>query len=584
MKIAILSGGSGNDALVKGLMSTFGDDTDIKIIVNAYDSGKSTGVCRKVTNTLGVSDIRKNHVRQLKALDSDYNRSFAEFLESRYDIPKENRKEFVRNKLEFWGLSELAEYSDRFFDSDGDAYEYNDFCIGNIVYAQMFKELGYESTNTMLSKIIGFPDNVILNSFDNVYINAWTENGHILDDEGLIVEYKNEKDPIKSLRYISTYTPIRVDETIPLMLNEKAIRAVEEADYIIISTGTFWSSIFPTLEYGKFYKFINNSNAKKLWAMNTIFDKDSYGCGSRYFLSKAKELGLNLDDFTILLNDDAVDLLKEESKEIGAKYMHAKMGNNNGKHDPKLFAKNIIKAYYGMDYKISDFDAIYVDFDDTLWARDQKLLKVSKDNIKKINEINTGNKFTIVSGNSYESIQKKLYTVFGSDLKEFNIPVWADCATTLYIKNHPIKKIDIKHTIEISDIVIDRINELLGDVKDLVEVKKIVNGFGEVVNVKIRGLEDTVRKLLHQVLEQEFGKVLDVKMTGKTTIDITAKFLNKTYALIADGIVENEDIKTLYIGDEFDSGNDKEISEACSVCLHTNGALDTAIFLELLTE
>ena len=42
MKIVILSGGSGNDALIKGLEKYVNDDADleVKVIDNAYDHGK----------------------------------------------------------------------------------------------------------------------------------------------------------------------------------------------------------------------------------------------------------------------------------------------------------------------------------------------------------------------------------------------------------------------------------------------------------------------------------------------------------------------------------------------------------------
>ena len=86
MKITILSGGSGNDSLIKGLKS-FYQDLDISVIVNAYDNGKSTGVCRKVTNTLGVSDIRKNHIRMYKALKGKFtDQRLVDFFEGRFDL------------------------------------------------------------------------------------------------------------------------------------------------------------------------------------------------------------------------------------------------------------------------------------------------------------------------------------------------------------------------------------------------------------------------------------------------------------------------------------------------------------------
>ena len=69
MKIVVLSGGSGNDALIKGLNAyAVNGGFELHVIVNAYDNGKSTGVCRAVTDTLGVSDIRKNHIRMYEAL------------------------------------------------------------------------------------------------------------------------------------------------------------------------------------------------------------------------------------------------------------------------------------------------------------------------------------------------------------------------------------------------------------------------------------------------------------------------------------------------------------------------------------
>ena len=43
MNIVILSGGSGNDSLIKGLKEMY-PESDIKVIINAYDSGKSTGI------------------------------------------------------------------------------------------------------------------------------------------------------------------------------------------------------------------------------------------------------------------------------------------------------------------------------------------------------------------------------------------------------------------------------------------------------------------------------------------------------------------------------------------------------------
>jgi 2-phospho-L-lactate transferase/gluconeogenesis factor (CofD/UPF0052 family) len=51
MKIVILSGGTGSIQLQRGIYSVFNgisDGLDIKVLVNAYDNGLSTGLVRKV--------------------------------------------------------------------------------------------------------------------------------------------------------------------------------------------------------------------------------------------------------------------------------------------------------------------------------------------------------------------------------------------------------------------------------------------------------------------------------------------------------------------------------------------------------
>ena len=64
LSITVISGGSDDNSLIKGLKSLY-PHSNVKVVINAYDSGKSTGVCRRLTNTLGVSDIRKNPYRLL---------------------------------------------------------------------------------------------------------------------------------------------------------------------------------------------------------------------------------------------------------------------------------------------------------------------------------------------------------------------------------------------------------------------------------------------------------------------------------------------------------------------------------------
>jgi len=63
----VFCGGTGSIALQNGFASLYGiDRVQMDIIVNAYDNGKSTGVCRRCFNNeiLGPSDVRKNQLLQ----------------------------------------------------------------------------------------------------------------------------------------------------------------------------------------------------------------------------------------------------------------------------------------------------------------------------------------------------------------------------------------------------------------------------------------------------------------------------------------------------------------------------------------
>lgn len=336
--VVILSGGSGNTALLEALYSK-PEEYKINIIINQTDHGKSTGICSEVTNTLGVSDARKNHYKvfkysnKFKDIDEEYAKAIYDLFEGRYDIDwsDENSKEEVRKLLTRANYAGAIIYVERFFNRlEAKKYTYKSFNIMNIVYSQMYTEFGYEETHKKICDFLGIKDNVILNSFDNVKLLAKTASGHVIEDEGDIVEWKNIDDPIVDNLYIGHH----------FELNPRAIKTVEDADIIIISSGTFWSSIFPTLQYLDFYKHINESNAKKIWIMNTNEDKDAYGVTSQMFTLYLAKLGLDLSDFTILENLNAVESLRMSCL-LNENIVETELGNNNGKHDPKLLLRAV---------------------------------------------------------------------------------------------------------------------------------------------------------------------------------------------------------------------------------------------------
>ena len=327
-KIAILSGGSGNDAILQALFNLGYTDNDIDIIVNAYDDGKSTGVCRDVTGTLGVSDIRKNHEKIHKMLNTKVDPEIERLMSSRMDI--------TDFSMEF-SHPIINESFRRFFHRyNSRNYEYKNFSVMNIVYSQMFSDIGYASTNSIMSDLLGIEDMVCLNSFDNIKIVAKTRFGAIINDEEKIVEHKDAKDPIEDIFFVGKQV---------LGLNKRALKIIKEADLIIISTGTFWSSIYPTLSYCDFYKYINDSSKNKLWVVNSEQDKDAYGVSSAKLYDKMDSLGLNMREFDIIVNSEADPILQEINKRMVGRTYRYNLGNDKGRNDPDKVARALERVY-----------------------------------------------------------------------------------------------------------------------------------------------------------------------------------------------------------------------------------------------
>ena len=565
MKITILSGGSGNDSLIRGLKLLY-KNIDVKVIVNAYDNGLSTGVCRSITNTLGVSDIRKNHIRMYKAMSPDecLDTRLIEFYEGRYNL-EPNREATAISLLDGWGLKDkFGEYVHNFFKkieyAKENMYNFDNFNVANIVFSEMYSELGYEKTNKISCDLLGIDDFVILNSFQNVYLNAITNDYSVMTDEGDIVKLCDYNRKI-----INTfYTPKMVPE-----LNTKAVDAILNCDLLLISTGTFWSSIYPTLQYGDLYKYINESTAKKIWAMNNTEDKDAYGVSSNDFIDIVSNLGLDLSSFTILENKCAHDLLKQEYQ--GYNIVKKTLGNNLGKHDPRLFAQELLLIYYGLNV---EYDHILFDFDDTLYSRSDDKKVISYNNLYDVKFLKDRVDVKIVSGNTYSSIENKLIAVYGTDTSTYP-DIWADANSCLYVNGKIVNYIDTHRILDYQKVldILKNYEELNDKIHEVAGLD--LNGY-YLFNIKIKPLTDLERKLLCDILNKSDLNDVVAIPTGKTTVDILST--NNSKANTLKGL----DGKVLYIGDEIDKGNDRSIALACDSYIKVTDVEETSVLLQLL--
>lgn len=227
------------------------------------------------------------------------------------------------------------------------------------------------------------------------------------------------------------------------------------------------------------------------------------------------------------------------------------------------------------------FDKILLDFDDTLWSRDfesnKDLLNQSIKNIKFLND-HFKDSACIISGNSYESIRKKLMLSY-DDLSHFDIDLWADANSTLY-------KYDEKKDF-IKAISIDKYaDKIKGYLKDNYNIEATVPGYIDISHVKIKPLQELERSLLVDLLNNFILKKIKATAcvavkAGKTTVDILHKDNDKTAIF---KYLNLQDKRTLYIGDEVDSGNDRNIANMCTDKIKVSSIYETFTILNMLSE
>ena len=558
MKITILSGGSGNDALIRGIKK-FYKTADVKVITNAYDSGKSTGICRHITNTLGVSDIRKNHYRMYSSVTEYCDKSIHDFYEARYDFDKNNLREQLLNKIYELSLDKYSLIIDAingFCDNPKHKdYDYKSFNIANIVYSYLYSTIGYEKTNKYFCDILNIDDFVLLNSFDNVYIQAKTKNNYLIQTEGELVEFCNGSDEIRDIIFVEDELVNNSKKVVLQTLNQKAVDRLIESDVIIISTGTFWSSIYPTIVYGGLFNIINKSKAKKFWIMNNEFDKDSYNVTDNKFYNYFENAGLNIFDFTIFENKDSIPELHTMCDKINVKYEH--FGNNNGKHDADLIAYNILLNTYNLD---KDYEYYMFDFDDTIKQRDNCNSNVYISNLELIKKLKS--KCMIISGNNFNTFPYEVRTLDDTI-------IWADAFSTAYKCSNVISK---NLNAYISERDKSFITTLLQNTSN-VNIKDSV--------IKIRPVYE-YREFMTNLLNKIFkDNSINCKAYSNGTSSIDILKIDSKKSDVIKRYLPNE---IYYVGDELDLGNDESVKDVCSNYANISDIFETNCILKLICK
>ena len=214
-KVVVLGGGTGSSTLLRGLKEF---PLDITAIVSVCDDGRSTGVLREEFNIPAVGDIR----RVLVAL-SETEPLVMELFNYRFHTTSELDGHTVGNLL----LTASSEITGNLSD-------------------------GIEA----LSKVFNLKGKVVPLTEDNVVLMGEMADGTIVEGEHNITE---NTDAVKRVFYKEEPVPTR-----------EAIKALEEADLILLSMGSLFTSIIPNLICEEIVEAIDRSAGKIMYVCNMV--------------------------------------------------------------------------------------------------------------------------------------------------------------------------------------------------------------------------------------------------------------------------------------------------------------------------
>lgn len=214
-KVVTLGGGTGMSSLLKGIKRF---PIEISSIVSVSDDGKSTGRLREEFGIPAVGDVRKVLV----------------------------------------ALSEVEPLVEELFDyrfSSGEGL--SGHTTGNLLLTAATNICGNMSDGIeALSKILSLKGKVIPLTEENVHLIAEMKDKSIIEGEHNITAAKNK---IKKIYYKEN--PI---------VNEKALEAIREANIIVLSMGSLYTSVIPNLICKGITDEIDKSNAPIMYVCNMM--------------------------------------------------------------------------------------------------------------------------------------------------------------------------------------------------------------------------------------------------------------------------------------------------------------------------
>jgi len=208
-----------------------------------------------------------------------------------------------------------------------------------------------------MGEVLSITGRVLPVTIDDVHLRAHFEDGSTIVGESKIAAAKDERHSrIKRIELIPQGAKVLPD----------CLKAIEEADMIVLGPGSLYTSIIPNILVKKVADAIVNSRALKLYICNVMTqpgETDDYTV-SDHIEELFKHSGKKLFNYSLVnsrpvpqdvlkryIDDGAKPVEVDEARiaELGVKLMHTQSidtSNNYVRHDPDKLAREILRVFY----------------------------------------------------------------------------------------------------------------------------------------------------------------------------------------------------------------------------------------------
>ncbi len=290
-KIVTIGGGTGSFAVLSGLKEY--KNLDLTAVVAMTDDGGSTGILRDEYGVLPPGDIRQCLV----------------------------------------ALSEADKLMRDLFNFRFDSGSLKSHTFGNIFISTIEQMTGdFNDALNVISKILKVRGRVLPVTLDKVRLIAELENGKRLAGER----------ELSSCNFVSRFGIKKIYLNKKVKASVMVIKALDEADMIIIGPGNFYSSLIPNLVVPGVSPAIVNSKAKKVFICNLM---NKFGQTDRFtannFLSELQRfIGKDIIDIIVFNNKHPSPSLLKRYADEGRPIDFGVPGN----HKAKLIQSDLLSG------------------------------------------------------------------------------------------------------------------------------------------------------------------------------------------------------------------------------------------------